>query len=117
MMPATAFNPNNYQNANGFRQQQIMNYYKKVNPKVKPSIPITLSWNVNAYVKEKEDGFIKKCCSRIRCCKNEDDVAPPYNGYPYAYPYQNRAPFIRAPPPEPQPRIKHILKNGMFFLV
>ena len=63
---------------------EIMN--KSNSPDLYKTQPITLSWHINAYVEKKKDGFINKCCKKL---KKIGEVEKP---------------------------VKHILKNGKILV-
>jgi hypothetical protein len=83
----TTFIPDNYTNNSSKKRSQILNYYKTVTPKAENTLPITLSWHIDAYVPPKRDGAFKRCCNKIK--KIEEIEIP----------------------------VKHILKNGKNFLL
>jgi hypothetical protein len=101
---ATAYNPRNYQNYQIQRKNEIMNYYRQVSPNAEQSsTPITLSWNLNAYVEEKKEGLVSRCCKRFKRQDkiNDAEANQQINGYYAPVPNNN----------EP----KRILKDGKYF--
>ena len=76
------FNP--HSNMKSPKKFEIMN--KSNSPDLYKTQPITLSWHINAYVEKKKDGFINKCCKKL---KKIGEVEKP---------------------------VKHILKNGKILV-
>ena len=70
----TAFNTRNYENSYTIQQKksEVMKYYKSFSQNVEDSLPITISWNLNAYVEEKKDGLFKRCMKKIKKKRMED---------------------------------------------
>jgi hypothetical protein len=104
--PAVAYNNNT------FIQHQAPNKsLVNKNPIVEQSFPVTITWNVSAYVEEEKENFLKRCFKRKpKENKPPDNKVRQYNQYgmPMAPPQPVQ------PADDNQRKIKHILKQGNF---